>query len=231
MNKEKEVVGEMFNDIAPKYDFLNHFLSMGLDKVWRKKAVNQLKNKNPKHILDVATGTGDFAIKLNKVLKSNVTGVDISEGMLKVGVEKISKLGLSDSINLQVGDSTNLSFKDQEFDAVTVAFGVRNFENLNKGLSEMLRVTKEDGKIVILEFSKPRLFPFKQLYSFYSLKVLPFIGALFSSNKNAYTYLPKSVMAFPDGDKFLQIMKNVGYKNCKRKVMSLGIVTIYTGIK
>ncbi|MCT4600105.1 MAG: bifunctional demethylmenaquinone methyltransferase/2-methoxy-6-polyprenyl-1,4-benzoquinol methylase UbiE [Marinifilaceae bacterium] len=231
MNKEKEVVGEMFNDIAPKYDFLNHFLSMGLDKVWRKKAVNQLKNKNPKHILDVATGTGDFAIKLNKVLKSKVTGVDISEGMLKVGVEKISKLGLSDSINLQVGDSTNLSFKDQEFDAVTVAFGVRNFENLNKGLSEMLRVTKEDGKIVILEFSKPRLFPFKQLYSFYSLKVLPFIGALFSSNKNAYTYLPESVMAFPDGDKFLQIMKNVGYKNCKRKVMSLGIVTIYTGIK
>lgn len=231
MNKEKEVVGEMFNDIAPKYDFLNHFLSMGLDKVWRKKAVKQLKNNNPKHILDVATGTGDFAIKLNKVLKSNITGVDISEGMLNVGVDKISKLGLSDKINLQVGDSTNLSFNDNEFDAVTVAFGVRNFENLTKGLSEMLRVTKENGKIVILEFSKPRLFPFKQLYSFYSLKVLPCIGALFSSNKNAYTYLPKSVMAFPDGDKFIEIMKNTGYKNCTRKVMSLGIVTIYTGIK
>lgn len=231
MKKEKELVKEMFDDIAPKYDFLNHFLSFGIDKSWRKKAVKMLKDSSPEHVLDVATGTGDFAIRLNKDLGSKVTGIDISVGMLEVGKEKIKSLGLDDAISLEEGDSTNLRFDDNSFDALTVAFGVRNFEDLPKGLSEMNRVIKKGSKVVILEFSKPRMFPFKQLYNFYSLYILPFFGAVFSNNKSAYTYLPESVRAFPDGDSFLEIMQAVGFSSCKKRILSLGIVTIYTGIK
>jgi len=231
MKKDKEIVKEMFDDIAPKYDFLNHFLSFGIDKRWRKKAVKMLKESNPKHVLDVATGTGDFAIRINKDLGAKVTGVDISVGMLEMGKEKIANLGLGDVISLEEGDSTNLRFDDNTFDALTVAFGVRNFEDLPKGLGEMNRVLKKGAKVVILEFSKPRMFPFKQLYTFYSLYILPFLGAIFSRNKSAYTYLPESVRAFPDGDDFLKIMENIGFSSCKKKILSLGIVTIYTGIK
>lgn len=231
MKKEKKVVKEMFDDIAPKYDFLNHFLSFGIDKSWRKKAVKILATSNPKHILDVATGTGDFAIRIHNDLGAKVTGVDISVGMLEVGKEKIKKLKLDKYITLDEGDCTNLAYNDNSFDAITVAFGVRNFEDLSKGLREMNRVIKSDGKVVILEFSNPKLFPFKQLYRFYSLYILPIIGRLFSKNKMAYTYLPQSVMAFPDGDDFLLLMKNAGFNKCRKKILSFGIVTIYSGIK
>jgi demethylmenaquinone methyltransferase/2-methoxy-6-polyprenyl-1,4-benzoquinol methylase len=231
MKKDKKIVKEMFDDIAPKYDFLNHFLSFGIDKIWRRKAVKMLKELQPKHVLDVATGTGDFAIQINKDLGAKVTGVDISVGMLEMGKIKIKNLNLESQISLEEGDSTNLVFEDNTFDALTVAFGVRNFENLPKGLKEMNRVIKPAAKAVILEFSKPTLFPFKQLYTFYSKYILPVLGGMFSKNKNAYTYLPESVKAFPDGDKFLDIMSEAGFKNCKKRILTLGIVTIYTGIK
>lgn len=231
MKKDKKIVKEMFDDIAPKYDFLNHFLSFGIDKIWRRKAVKMLKELQPKHVLDVATGTGDFAIQINKDLGAKVTGVDISVGMLEMGRQKIKSLNLDSQISLEEGDSTNLIFKDNSFDALTVAFGVRNFENLPKGLREMNRVIKPDAKAVILEFSKPTLFPFKQFYTFYSKFILPALGGLFSKNKSAYTYLPESVKAFPDGDKFLDIMREAGFKSCKKRILTLGIVTIYTGIK
>jgi demethylmenaquinone methyltransferase/2-methoxy-6-polyprenyl-1,4-benzoquinol methylase len=231
MKKDKKIVKEMFDDIAPKYDFLNHFLSLGIDKIWRKKAVNMLKSSAPKHVLDVATGTGDFAIRINKDLSARLTGVDISVGMLAVGKEKIKNMNLDDMISLEEGDCTDLAFEDNTFDAVTVAFGVRNFENLPKGLREMNRVIKKGAKAVILEFSTPKTFPIKQLYTFYSLYILPALGAIFSKNKSAYTYLPESVRAFPDGDEFLDILKAAGFKDCRKRILSLGIVTIYTGIK
>ncbi|MGB5988785.1 MAG: bifunctional demethylmenaquinone methyltransferase/2-methoxy-6-polyprenyl-1,4-benzoquinol methylase UbiE [Marinifilaceae bacterium] len=231
MKKDKKIVKEMFDDIAPKYDFLNHFLSFGIDKIWRRKAVKMLKELQPKHVLDVATGTGDFAIQINKDLGAKVTGIDISVGMLEMGKIKIKNLNLESQISLEEGDSTNLVFEDNTFDALTVAFGVRNFEDLPKGLKEMNRVIKPAAKAVILEFSKPTLFPFKQLYTFYSKYILPVLGGMFSKNKNAYTYLPESVKAFPDGDKFLDIMSEAGFNNCKKRILTLGIVTIYTGIK
>jgi len=231
MKKEKKVVKEMFDDIAPKYDFLNHFLSFGIDKWWRKIAVKILADSRPKHVLDVATGTGDFAIRIHKDLGAHVTGVDISVGMLEVGKEKIKALNLDEYITLEEGDSTNLTYEDDFFDALTVAFGVRNFENLPRGLKEMNRVINKGGKAVVLEFSNPKSFPFKQFYSFYSLYILPLIGRVFSKNKSAYTYLPESVKAFPDGDKFLDLMREAGFSQCKKKVLSCGIVTIYSGIK
>lgn len=231
MKKDKKIVKEMFDDIAVKYDFLNHFLSFGIDKIWRRKAVQMLKESNPKYVLDVATGTGDFALRINKDLGAKIIGVDISVGMLEVGKKKIKNLGLDNMISLEEGDCTNLRFEDNSFDALTVAFGVRNFEDLPKGLKEMNRVIKEGAKAVILEFSSPKTFPIKQLYNFYSLHILPALGAIFSKNKSAYTYLPESVKAFPDGDDFLLIMRNSGFKDCKKRILSLGIVTIYTGIK
>lgn len=228
---KKEQVKEMFNSIAGTYDALNHFLSMGIDKRWRKKAVNILKNEKPGEILDVATGTGDFAIKLHKTLGAKITGVDISEGMLREGQKKIKSYNLDTFIDLQLGDSEQLEFPDEKFDAVTVAFGVRNFENLGKGIQEMCRVTKKNGKVIILEFSKPSCFPIKQLYTLYSFHILPMLGGLFSKNKKAYEYLPESVRKFPDGKDFLKIMKLCGFNNCYQKRLSLGIVTIYVGEK
>lgn len=228
---KKEQVASMFDSISGKYDFLNHFLSLGIDISWRKKAIKMLKKDQPKQILDIATGTGDFAIEALALNPEKVTGVDISEGMLSVGREKMKKKGLSDKIELLSGDSEQLQFEDNKFDAVIVSFGVRNFENLEKGLSDMHRVLKPGGKTVILEFSKPKMFPFKQLYSFYFKWILPKIGNTISKDQAAYTYLPESVREFPDGKNFLQILDKVGFKETKCKPLTLGISSIYIGTK
>lgn len=228
---KKAQVAEMFDNIAPKYDFLNHFLSFGIDKLWRKRAIKLIKRFNPKHILDVATGTGDFAIAGLKTGAKKVTGIDISEEMLAVGRKKIEKLGLSGKISLQKGDSEAIAFDENSFDAVTVAFGVRNFENLSRGLDEIYRVLKPDGTICVLEFSKPRLFPVKQFYNIYSYYTLPFFGRLFSKDKSAYSYLPESVEAFPDGNEFLTYLGKSGFVGAYEKRQTFGVATIYIGKK
>ncbi len=231
-NQKKEQVAEMFDNIAEKYDFLNHFLSLNIDKIWRKKAIRKLLNFNPKIILDVATGTGDFALSSYKILKpEKIEGIDISSGMVEVGKKKIIAKKLQDKINLQTGDSENIQFPDNTFDAVTVAFGVRNFQNLKKGLSELLRVANKDAKIVILEFSTPEKFPIKQLYGFYFRYILPVFGKIVSKDNRAYTYLPESVGAFPNKEKFLKILKELGYKKVAGKSLSFGVAHIYTGVK
>jgi demethylmenaquinone methyltransferase/2-methoxy-6-polyprenyl-1,4-benzoquinol methylase len=221
----------MFDNISHRYDFLNHFLSMGIDRAWRRKAIKLLRETKPRHILDVATGTGDFALQALVLSPEKITGVDISEGMLEVGRRKVRERQLEHLIELQRGDSENLPFEENKFDAVTVAFGVRNFENLERGLREIYRVLKPGGKVVVLEFSRPRMFPFKQLYSFYFRAVLPKIGRMVSKDSAAYTYLPESVAAFPDGEDFLRILQAVGFNNTKCKVLTLGISSIYTGVK
>ena len=228
---KKKQVADMFDSISGKYDFLNHFLSLGIDIRWRKKAINMLRKDHPKRILDIATGTGDFAIASLKLNPEKVVGLDISEGMLSVGRKKMKKRAIDNIISMQSGDSENIHFEDQSFDAVIVAFGVRNFENLEKGLQEMNRVLKSGGKAVILEFSKPTIFPFKQLYNFYFRWILPKIGRLVSKDNAAYTYLPESVNEFPYGDRFLQILHKTGYKNTKCKPLTLGISSIYIGEK
>lgn len=228
---KKEQVATMFNNISRKYDFLNHFLSGGIDILWRKKAIRLLKPGQPKQILDIATGTGDFAVAALKLNPEKVTGIDISEGMLEVGREKIKKKGLQDKIELLKGDSENIRFDDNTFDAYTVGFGVRNFENLEKGLSEMLRVLKPNGTAIILEFSKPRVFPVKQLYQFYFKSILPGLGKLVSKDKSAYTYLPESVNAFPDGKDFTDILTKLNYKNAVAIPLLFGIATIYKASK
>jgi demethylmenaquinone methyltransferase/2-methoxy-6-polyprenyl-1,4-benzoquinol methylase len=228
---KKEQVAKMFDNISRNYDFLNHFLSLGIDKGWRRKAISLLKPVAPREMLDVATGTGDFALAALKLNPDRITGVDISEGMLEIGRKKISKQGLSDRIVLLTGDSENLPFPENKFDAVTVAFGVRNFENLEKGLSEILRVMKPGATLVILEFSKPSRFPFKQLYHFYFKFILPLIGRVVSKDKSAYTYLPESVQAFPDGSRFESILRELGFKNTTCTSLTFGISSIYTGQK
>lgn len=220
----------MFDNIAANYDFLNHSLSFGMDYYWRRKAIKQLTN-NPKRILDVATGTADFAISACRIKDVKITGIDISEGMINVGKEKIKKKGLGNRIDLQIADSENLTFSDNIFDAITAGFGVRNFENLEKGLSEMYRVLSPNGMVVILEPSKPKAFPLKQIYNIYFHKVLPFIGKLISKDNSAYTYLPNSVEEFPNGDKFIQHLKNIGFNNCKHIPLTFGIVDLYVAIK
>ena len=228
---KKEQIAAMFNSISGKYDFLNHFLSLGIDILWRKRAVRLLKKHQPKLILDIATGTGDFAIEALSLNPEKIIGVDISEGMLSVGREKLIKKNLTDKIELISGDSEFLPFEDNFFDAVIVSFGVRNFENLEKGLSDMLRVLKPGGKVVILEFSKPKSFPFKQIYQFYFQWILPKIGKLISKNHAAYTYLPDSVEAFPDGDDFLNILDKIGFQKNQCTPLTLGISSIYSGSK
>jgi len=228
---KKEQVAEMFDNISHRYDFLNHFLSLGIDILWRKKAIRQLEKDQPKLILDIATGTGDFAIEALALNPDKVIGVDISSGMLDYGKKKMMKKGLEDKIELQMGDSEKLLFQDNNFDAVIVSFGVRNFENLVKGLTDMHRVLKPGGKTVIVEFSRPTMFPMKQLYSFYFKYILPVIGKLISKDQDAYTYLPESVDAFPDGQKFLDILKQVGFKNTVCKPLTFGISSIYIGQK
>jgi len=228
---KKEQVANMFNTISPQYDFLNHLLSGGIDIIWRKKAIKLLQNKGIKSMLDIATGTGDFAIEALKINPEKIIGVDISEGMLSFGQEKIRKMGLEKTIQLQKGDSEKLPFSDNSFDAVIVSFGVRNFENLQKGLSDMFRVTKPGGYCLILEFSNPRNFPMKQLYTFYSKYCLPFLGKMISKDPSAYTYLPESVKAFPDGPEFIQIFKSVGYSETNWIPMTGGICSICFGQK
>lgn len=228
---KKKQVADMFDSISGRYDFLNHFLSLGIDIHWRKKAIKYLKKNQPKKILDIATGTGDFAIEALKLNPDKIIGVDISEGMLSVGREKMKSRKIDHIITMESGDSENLHFDDNKFDAIIVAFGVRNFENLEKGLSEMNRVLKPGGKAVILEFSKPTIFPFKQLYHFYFRWVLPKIGRIVSKDSSAYTYLPESVNEFPYGKDFERILAQTGFKNTLCKPLTLGISSIYTGEK
>lgn len=221
----------MFDSISGNYDFLNHFLSLGIDIHWRRKAVKLLAPGKPKLILDVATGTGDFAVETLKLNPDKVIGIDISEGMLEVGRKKMKDRGYDSRIELLSGDSENLPFEENKFDAVVVGFGVRNFENLEKGLAEMYRVLKPGGRMVVLEFSKPTMFPFKQLFNFYFNFILPKIGKLISRDPAAYTYLPESVQAFPDGDSFVRILNRIGFKDTLCKPLTLGISSLYTGIK
>ena len=228
---KKEQVAKMFNNIAPKYDFLNHTLSMGIDIIWRKKAVKILKQSNPQKVLDIACGTGDFTIENINSGADEVIGLDISEGMVNVGIEKIKRKGLSGKISLEVGDSEKINFEDETFDGITVGFGVRNFENLERGLREMYRVLKPSGKVIILEFSKPKKFPVKQLYFFYFKYLLPKIGRLISRDNTAYTYLPDSVNAFPDGERFTDILKKAGFKETNIVTCTFGIASIYVGTK
>lgn len=228
---KKGQVATMFDNIAPKYDFLNHFLSFGTDRIWRKKAIGIVGSVNHNTILDVATGTGDFAIEALRVCPEKIIGIDISEGMLNEGKKKIANLGVEEKIDLVQGDSENILFSDNFFDVATVAFGVRNFENLDKGLKEIHRVLKKGGMVCILEFSNPRKFPVKQLYNIYSFHIIPFFGRLFSKDKSAYRYLPESVKAFPCGDAFVQILRDVGFKSVVEKNLTFGIATIYCGKK
>jgi demethylmenaquinone methyltransferase/2-methoxy-6-polyprenyl-1,4-benzoquinol methylase len=221
----------MFDNISAKYDFLNHFLSLGIDKIWRKKAVNMLSDINPSRILDIATGTGDFAIQSLTLLPEEVIGVDISEGMLKKGRQKMVKRKIDHIISMRSGDSEDLPFEDNYFDALTVGFGVRNFQNLELGLAEMLRVVRTGGKLVILEFSKPKRFPVKQYYAFHSKYIIPFFGKAISKDASAYSYLPESVAAFPEGQDFQDILVKLGYKNVGAKLVAGGIATIYFGTK
>ena len=234
-NKEdkskKEEVAEMFDNISAKYDFLNHFLSLGIDKLWRKKAIKMLRPLKPKCIIDLATGTGDFAIAALKLNPDEVVGVDISDGMLDMGRIKMKKRKVDHIISMKNGDSEDLPFEEGYFDALTVGFGVRNYENLEKGLAEMLRVLRKDGMAVILEFSKPKKFPIKQLFNFYSKRIIPVLGKSISKDESAYAYLPESVEAFPEGKDFVAILEKVGYRDVKAKPVSGGIATIYTGIK
>ncbi len=231
LNK-KEQVADMFNSIAYRYDFMNRFLSAGIDVWWRKKAISQLKELAPKKILDVATGTGDVAILTYRMLQpEKITGIDISEGMLELGRKKIEKLGLASQIVLQKGDSEVIRFEDNQFDAITVAFGVRNFQNLEKGLKEMYRVLQPGGKLVVLEFSKSKNGVLSVLFNFYMNVVTPAIGKLFAKNKNAYQYLNDSVQAFPEGQTFLTIMHETGFTQTYLKKLSFGICTIYCGSK
>ena len=229
---KKEQVATMFNDIAGKYDFLNRFLSAGTDIGWRKKALKQLESIDAKKLLDVATGTADVAIMAAKQLKlKKIIGIDISDGMLDVGRQKIVKANLQNTIELLNGDSEAINFPDNTFDAVTVAFGVRNFEDLEKGLSEIKRVLKPRGKLVVLEFSKPILPGVKTMYNLYMKIITPTVGKMISKNKVAYAYLDESIQKFPEGKNFITILNNIGYTNTYSKKLSLGICSIYCGTK
>jgi demethylmenaquinone methyltransferase / 2-methoxy-6-polyprenyl-1,4-benzoquinol methylase len=228
---KKEQVADMFNNISRRYDLLNHLLSFGIDIYWRKQAVKLLKKETPSIILDVATGTGDFAIEALACNPEKIIGVDIAQSMLDIGKEKINKRGLQDKIELKYGDSEKLPFLENNFDAVIVSYGVRNFEDLEKGLGEMFRVLKPDGIVVIVEFSKPSGFPFKQLYNFYFHYILPVVGRMVSKDRAAYKYLPESVNAFPDGKRFLDYLKKAGFKNTEWIPQTFGISSIYTGKK
>lgn len=228
---KKDQVEEMFNDISPRYDLLNHLLSANIDKLWRRNAIQKLKPQKPKLILDIATGTGDFAIAATRINHAKVIGIDISEGMLEVGRRKLKKKKLTESIELLKADSENIPFDNDKFDAAIVGFGVRNFENLKKGLTEINRVLKPGGVFYVLEFSKPVKSPYKQIYQFYFTKILPFIGRIISKNSSAYTYLPESVNEFPDGELFLTILAEVGFVKNKCFQQTFGIASIYEAYK
>lgn len=233
LRKDKRAAVEsMFDAIAWRYDFLNHFLSFGIDRLWRRRAIRIISKsyKNP-HILDVATGTGDLAIAAMKLNPSKITGIDISPKMLEIGKEKINRKSFSGKIELIPGDSENILFADSVFDVAMVAFGVRNFSDPLKGLSEMKRVIRDGGMIMVLEFSKPSGFPFRPVYNFYFRNILPFFGKLFSKDKAAYSYLPDSVMKFPDNDEFLKLLSLAGFSVTRQIKLTGGVASIYTGIK
>lgn len=228
---QKEYVRSLFDNIAYRYDLLNHLLSGGVDLYWRRKAIQTLTRHHPQRILDVATGTADFAIAALRLKPEKVIGVDISEPMLAVGRKKIAQRNLNGTIELQSGEAENLMFGAASFDAAIVAFGARNFERLDKGLSEMYRVLRTGGKIVVLEFSRPKTFPFRQLYFFYFKNILPVVGRMISKDKDAYRYLPDTVMKFPEGEDFLDLLRKAGFSTVKEERLTFGIATIYTGVK
>jgi demethylmenaquinone methyltransferase/2-methoxy-6-polyprenyl-1,4-benzoquinol methylase len=230
-DSKKEQVAQMFDNIAFRYDLLNSILSLGIHKGWRKKCMKLLRDHKPQLILDVATGTGDFAIQCAKLHPKKIIGVDISEGMMKFGREKIKKAGLEQLINLEYGDAETLAFADDTFDAIVVGFGVRNFENLEKGLINLKRILKPGGKLVILEFSNPRNGFIRWAYNYYFNKVTPFIGRLFSKDIRAYTYLPESVKAFPDNERFTDILSKLGYREISYKSLCFGVSAIYQASK
>jgi len=230
-DSKKEQVAQMFDNIAFRYDFLNSLLSLGIHKGWRKKCIRLLAARQPKYILDVATGTADFAIGAMKLNPVSVTGIDISEGMMKFGREKISKLNLDKTITLKYGDAETCDLPDNSMDAITVGFGVRNFENLEKGLINMLRILKPGGQLCVLEFSSPRKFPVKQFYKFHFKYITPTLGKLFSKDSSAYTYLPESIKAFPDNERFTAILEKTGYKKATYKSVGLGLAAIYMAEK
>jgi demethylmenaquinone methyltransferase/2-methoxy-6-polyprenyl-1,4-benzoquinol methylase len=228
---KKDQVTKMFDTISKEYDGLNRVISFGIDIKWRKKVVEIVKKTNPTTVLDIATGTGDLAINLTQTSATSIIGLDISEGMLNVGRKKIEKLNLSNTIKMVVGDSENIPFDDNSFDAITVAFGVRNFENLEKGLSEIYRVLKPSGTFVVLETSVPTKFPFKQGYKFYSTKILPLIGKMFSKDKVAYKYLSDSAAKFPFGKTFNNILEKTGFIAIEDKPQTFGVASIYVAKK
>ena len=231
-SEKKKAVESMFDSIAWRYDFLIHFLSFGVDRFWRKKAIRLIgRTHKPAHILDVATGTGDLAIAALKLNPLKITGIDISDQMLEIGRRKIVKKRLAGKIELVKGDSEKIGFDDDSFDVAMAAFGVRNFADPLRGLKEMRRVIKPSGMIMVLEFSKPASFPFRQAYNFYFLNILPFFGRLFSKDKNAYRYLPDSVMKFPDNEEFIKLLSEAGFTDSGQKKLSGGIASIYYGIK
>jgi demethylmenaquinone methyltransferase / 2-methoxy-6-polyprenyl-1,4-benzoquinol methylase len=228
---QKQYVRRLFDSIAHRYDLLNHLLSGGIDFYWRRAAVETLSSLKPKRILDVATGTADFAIAALRLNPTEVIGVDISTSMLEFGKRKLTARKLTDKIRLEVGEAEHLQFPDNYFDAAIVAFGARNFEDLEGGLTEMRRVLRQGGTIVVLEFSKPGTFPFRQIYFFYFLNVLPLIGRVISRDKEAYRYLPDTVMNFPDGENFANVLRKVGFSSIALRPLTFGIATIYYGKK
>ncbi|NVK07963.1 MAG: bifunctional demethylmenaquinone methyltransferase/2-methoxy-6-polyprenyl-1,4-benzoquinol methylase UbiE [Tenacibaculum sp.] len=228
---KKEQVAQMFDNISEDYDGLNRVISLGIDVSWRKKVVKLIGENNPQQILDIATGTGDLALMMSELNPEKIVGLDISEGMLQVGRQKIAKANLSNKIKMIVGDSENIPFPDNTFDAITVSFGVRNFENLDKGLTEILRVLKPGGKFVVLETSNPTKFPFKQGYKLYTNYILPIIGKLFSKDKVAYSYLSETANTFPFGKAFNNILQKNGFKNAKNIPVTFGVASIYTALK
>jgi len=228
---KKEQVTQMFDKVSSNYDFLNRLLTFGIDVSWRKKVVKMVADQNAKIILDIATGTGDLAIMLAKNNPDKVIGLDISPGMLEVGKKKVEQLNLTNKIEMVIGDSENLSFDDNTFDAITVGFGVRNFEDLEKGLSEIYRVLKPNGTFVVLETSQPTKFPVKQGFTFYSKYIIPTVGKMFSKDKNAYDYLPESAAAFPYGEEFNNILLKTGFNTSKVYPQTFGISTIYQAFK
>ncbi|CAM1334018.1 bifunctional demethylmenaquinone methyltransferase/2-methoxy-6-polyprenyl-1,4-benzoquinol methylase UbiE [Tenacibaculum aestuariivivum] len=228
---KKEQVVKMFDNISKDYDGLNRVISLGIDVSWRKKVVKLVSQNNPKQILDIATGTGDLALMMADLNPDRIIGLDISAGMLEVGKQKINKANLASKIEMVVGDSENMPFASNTFDAITVSFGVRNFENLDKGLTEILRVLKPKGKLVILETSNPTRFPFKQGYKFHTNILLPIIGKIFSKDKVAYSYLSESANSFPFGQAFNNILQKNGFKNVNNSPVTFGVASIYTAFK
>jgi len=223
----KYQVEKMFDNISPSYDFLNHLLSFNIDKIWRKKAIARLSRFQPVTILDIATGTADFAIAASRLKPGKIIGVDLSDNMLSIGKKKVKRRGLSELITLRKGDSENIQYKDNSFDAVTVGFGLRNFDKLEKGLSEIYRVLNPGGALVVLEFSQPENFFFRKLYLFYLTMLLPKLGHIISRNRGAYLYFPESVLKFPYGNEFIIILEKVGFEKCEYFVQTMGIATIY----